>query len=90
MAAIDQPVFGGLSFDLPFGVGQHFKRLPISGQPSSPGICVSELRFGGVKVTVGEATLCIDMAIAPVSGDRDFVTAEGSRRTRVGIAHAGK
>jgi hypothetical protein len=40
--------------------------LPISGQPSSPGICVSEFRFGGVKVITGEATLCIDKAIAPV------------------------
>jgi hypothetical protein len=36
------------------------------GQPSSPGICVSELRFGGVKLIAGEATCCIDMAIAPV------------------------
>jgi hypothetical protein len=27
---------------------------------------VSELRFGAVKVYAGEATLCIDMAIAPV------------------------
>src|SRR5580692_6588834 len=35
------------------------------GQPSSPGICVSELRFGAVKPVAGEATFCIDMAVAP-------------------------
>jgi hypothetical protein len=28
-------------------------------------MCVSELRFGGVKVIAGGATLCINMAIAP-------------------------
>src|SRR5262249_23576081 len=39
--------------------------LPMIGQPSSPGICVSVLRFGGVKVNAGEAILCIDMADAP-------------------------
>src|SRR5579859_7963672 len=37
----------------------------MMGQPSSPGIWVSELRFGGVKLNAGEATLCIDMAGAP-------------------------
>jgi len=36
------------------------------GQPSSPGIWVSELRLGGVKPIAGEATFCIDMASAPV------------------------
>src|SRR5262249_32241680 len=38
------------------------------GQPSSPGICVSELRFGAVKPTAGEATCCIDMEMAPGVG----------------------
>jgi hypothetical protein len=33
------------------------------GQPSSPGICFSELRFGSVKVNAGEATLCIDIVL---------------------------
>jgi hypothetical protein len=28
-------------------------------------MCVSELRFGGVKPMAGEATCCIDMAKAP-------------------------
>jgi hypothetical protein len=41
------------------------------GQPSSPGICVSELRFGGVKAIAGEATVCIDIAVAPVDPDCD-------------------
>jgi hypothetical protein len=29
-------------------------------------MCVSELRFGGVKVNAGKTTFCIDIAIAPV------------------------
>src|SRR6185437_4069957 len=35
------------------------------GQPSSPGICVSVLRFGGVKLIAGEAAVCIDIAVTP-------------------------
>src|SRR4249919_2594766 len=35
------------------------------GQPSSPGMWVCELRLGGVKLIAGEATLCIDMTVAP-------------------------
>jgi hypothetical protein len=45
------------------------------GQPSSPGICVSELRFGGVKVIAGAATVCVDMAVAPDRPGRDRRTA---------------
>jgi len=41
------------------------------GQPSSPGICVSELRFGGEKVIAGAATVCLDMAVAPDGSGRD-------------------
>src|SRR5882724_11285889 len=41
----------------------------MTGQPSSPGICASELRLGGVSVIAGEATLCMDMAIAPLGHD---------------------
>jgi hypothetical protein len=37
----------------------------MMGQPSSPGMWVSELRFGGVKVNAGETAVCIDMAVAP-------------------------
>jgi hypothetical protein len=36
------------------------------GQPSSPGMCASELRLGGDNVIAGEATLCIDIEIAPI------------------------
>ena len=51
----------------PLGSASTSSVLPMIGQPSSPGICVSELRFGGVKLIAGEATLCIDMAVAPVA-----------------------
>src|ERR1700743_1711513 len=34
----------------------------MTGQPSSPGIWVSELRFGGARLNTGEATFCIDIA----------------------------
>jgi len=61
---------------------QHFSVLPISGQPSSPGICVSELRFsGGGKVTVGEATLCIDMGTCSGFRGPRLCYGEGSRGT---------
>jgi hypothetical protein len=39
------------------------------GQPSSPGIWFSELRLGGVNAIAGEATLGIDMAVAPFDPD---------------------
>ena len=53
----------------PLGSARMSSVLPINGQPSSPGICVSELRFGGVRLIAGETTLCIDMAMAPVGLD---------------------
>jgi len=41
------------AFDMP-SIGQYLERLAVIGQPSSPGICVSELRFGGVRLIAGE------------------------------------
>jgi hypothetical protein len=38
----------------------------MNGQPSLPGMCRNALGFGGTGILTGEATLCIDMAIAPV------------------------
>jgi hypothetical protein len=37
----------------------------MNGQPSSPGMWVSELRLGAVKLIAGEITFCVDMAGAP-------------------------
>ena len=90
MAAIDQAVFGGLTLDLSFGIGEHFECLADDRPASSPGMCVSELRFGGVKLRADGATLCIDMAVAPADPfDRDLVAPEirehaGGRRRNPG------
>ena len=51
VAAIDQAVFRGCRSTCPLGSASTSSVLPMNGQPSSPGIWVSELRFGGVKVT---------------------------------------
>src|SRR3979411_3316283 len=58
----------------------------MMGQPSSPGMCVSELRFGGVRAIGGEATLCIDMTVAPVGFNkivhRDNIASAGAGADR--------
>src|SRR3984893_14148990 len=64
----------------PLGSASTSRVLPMIGQPSSPGICVSVLRFGGLKLIAGEATCCIVMAIAPVdpvynAADHGFIAA---------------
>src|SRR6185437_173678 len=39
----------------------------MTGQPSSPGMCASRLRSGGVRMAAVEgATPCNDMAVAPI------------------------
>ena len=65
-AAGNQPVFCRHPFDFTFRVCKDRSVRPTIGQPSSPGMCASELRWGGFSVIAAEATLCIDMAIAPV------------------------
>ena len=46
------------------------------GQPSSPGICVSELRFVDGNAVAGEATVWIDMAALRLI-DAGYVSLDG-------------
>src|SRR4051812_21319487 len=48
--------------------------FPINGQPSSPGMWVSELRLGGVKLIGGEARFCSDIALLRRSRQSPAVT----------------
>jgi len=45
------------------GIGQHFERLAMIGQPSSPGMWVANLRFAR-KLNRGRARFGIDMTVA--------------------------
>src|SRR5204863_554535 len=63
------PYLADIRSTCPLGSASTSSVLPMIGQPSSPGMWVSELRFGGVRVIAGEATLCIDMAVAPLIPD---------------------